>query len=294
MRTPVVWIVPKIGPAAAMLPKMLGAVTLFRPWLARHGQVAERSGAGDRLGDELLGEDRPAVAIEVDRLDHRAGRLLAHADHGGHGPAGGREEQRGVDAVAVALEGEDHVVRVERAATVGRVEEEGDALAGQGRERDAEGLRAWPLTDPAGTIFVPAAEQVGGVGAGRLGPGLDLPLGVGEGAEGHTLDFGGDDRAVGGIVPDADARDVVMGEVHAGRGVVAREEARRRGADAGDEVAFDGQVAEARDADGIEPGEVELGPVLEDDRAEVELVGPVLTLLVIVALSCGLENPADS
>ena len=79
--------------------------------------------------------------------------------------------------------------------------------------RAANGTRnvsvPWPLTDPAGTIFVPAAEQVGGVGVGRLGPGLDLPAGVREGAEGHRLDFGGDDRAVRGIVADRDAREVV-------------------------------------------------------------------------------------
>ena len=48
----------------------------------------------------------------------------------------------GVDAVAIALEREHHVLRVERAAARGRVQEEGDLLAGQGRERDAERLRA--------------------------------------------------------------------------------------------------------------------------------------------------------
>ena len=85
----------------------------------------------------------------------------------------------GVDAVAIALEGEHHVLRVERAAARGGVEEEGDLLAGQGRERDAERLRAsGRSTEPAGTIFVPGAEQVAGVGASRLGPGLDRSAGA--------------------------------------------------------------------------------------------------------------------
>ena len=45
VRTPVVWIVPKSGPAAAILPKMLGAVTLFRPW----GASTVRSPSGPVL-----------------------------------------------------------------------------------------------------------------------------------------------------------------------------------------------------------------------------------------------------
>ena len=35
VRTPVVWIVPKSGPWAAILPKILGAVTLLSPCAAR-------------------------------------------------------------------------------------------------------------------------------------------------------------------------------------------------------------------------------------------------------------------
>ena len=67
--------------------------------------------------------------------------------------------------------------------------------------------------------------------------------------------------------------DVVIGEVHAARGWVSLEEAvGGLAADAGDEVAFDGQVAEARGTHRVQPGEVELPTVFKHNRAQVELV----------------------
>ena len=54
-----------------MLPKMLGAVTSFRPTVGERRHVAERSGAGDAARDVLRRTHRRAVAPEIDGLDDR-------------------------------------------------------------------------------------------------------------------------------------------------------------------------------------------------------------------------------
>src|SRR5262249_29761986 len=71
---------------------------------------------------------------------------------------------------------------------------------------------------------------------------------------------------------DADAGQVVLREANPRRGVVAREEAQRLRADGRQDVALDGDVADAGDAGGVESGQVKLGRVVPDNQAEVILV----------------------
>ena len=137
----------------------------------------------------------------------------------------------------------------------GGVQEEGD-VAGRAGPRTGRGRSPCPGRSPSrpGRSWCPAASRLAASVLVAWDPGSTCPPGVGERAEGHPLDFGGDDRAVGGIVADRrrspgrpsgryDAR-----RWRSGSAVGQDKKLVGRRAQRGDEVAFDRHVADARDA----------------------------------------------